>query len=163
MPPAFIEDIRKAGGRDRTLVRVKGVGIYDAFDALQRLSETHHIDVIPNHELAAQIEPLMGLQDGWLGGTGKAPDIDQLDAISDKLTDTYPNDLPFPQLGPTPEGGLFLEWRFGPWRVSAEFPLPGSCELQATNTETHETRNADIAIVDAGSWTSIYEFVRVCA
>ncbi len=161
LPEHFGELARQAGGKDRTVVAIRGVGVYDAFDRLQKITETRHFELLPNQTLAAQIDELSDLQAGWMEGKGKAPDKDQLAWTSDRLVTSFPESLPFPHIGPTPEGGLFLEWIQKPWRVSAELLLPSHrCELQAANTTTGKTINKDCDLDQVGAWPEVYAFVR---
>ena len=161
LPEHFGELARQAGGKERTLVSINGVGVFDAFDHLQKIEETHHLELLPNQALAAKIEDLAALQDGWFDGQGKAPDKDQLAWATDRLVASFPEILPFPHIGPTPEGGLFMEWIHKPWRVSAELLLPTHrCELQATNTVTGNTTDKDCDLDQSGAWPELYAFVR---
>ena len=161
MPDTFTEDVRRAGGRERTQMQVVGVGVFDAYDRLQRLAETQHIEVFPNQMLVAQVEALTLLQDGWCAGEGIAPDKEQLEWAAGKLAETFPEILPFPLVAPTPEGGLFLEWIAGSWRVSCEVLLPQhSAELQAVNTESGEVYDETVNLGDAAGWSGLYYFAR---
>lgn len=161
LPDPFTDLARSGGGKERTLAIVKGVGIYDAWDHLQKLAETHHLELLPNQALAVQIEQLAALEDGWFEGVGQALDKDQLAWASDGLVSTFPEDLPFPHVGPSPEGGLFLEWIQVPWRISAEFLLPSHrCELQATNTTSGESVESGLDLDQANTWPALYAFVR---
>jgi hypothetical protein len=161
MPEIFTEDVRRAGGRDRMQVQVAGVGVFDAYDRLQKLAETQHIEVFPNQMLVTQVEALTLLQDGWCAGEGIAPDKEQLEWAAGKLAETFPEILPFPLVAPTPEGGLFLEWIAGAWRVSCEVLLPEhSAEMQAVNTESGEVHDKTVNLGDAAGWTPLYDFAR---
>lgn len=161
LPETLDELARSAGGRDRVLVQVRGVGIYDAWDRLQKLSETHHLELLPNQPLGIQIEELTAVQDGWLEGKGKAPDKDLLAWVGDRLVGTFPDDLPYPHVAPTPEGGLFIEWIETSWRISAEILLPTHrCEIQAVNTATGVIADIDLNLDDNDAWIALYAFVR---
>jgi hypothetical protein len=161
LPEAFRELVRAAGGKERIVAQVKGVGVFDAWERLQKLAETHHVALLPNQALAAQVEELAALEDGWFEGQGKAPDKERLAWVTDRLVATFPETLPFPLVGPTPEGGLFLEWIHGAQRVSAELLLPNNvCELQATNTSTEASEDAQLVLDEGESWNALYEFVR---
>lgn len=161
LPEHFRELARQAGGKDRTTISIRGVGVYDAFDRLQKIAETRNLELLPNQALAAQIDELSNLEDGWMEGKGKAPDKDQLAWASDRLVASFPESLPFPHIGTTPEGGLFLEWIKTPWRISAEFLLPSHrCELQATNTTSGKTMDKDCDLDQAAAWPEFYAFVR---
>jgi hypothetical protein len=161
LPAPFREFARTAGGKERTVVVVKGIGVFDAWERLQKLSDTHHLELFPNQALASQIEALAALEDGWFEGHGTAPEKEQLAWAADQLIATFPEDVPFPHVGPTPEGGLFLEWIQDAWRISAEILLPDhNCELQATNTATGETSDAELNLDEADAWATLYGFVR---
>lgn len=161
LPDAFQEAVRSAGGKERTLATVKGVGVFDAWEHLQKVSETHHLDVLPNAALAERLEELMNLADGWYDGQGKAPDKTHLAWVTEALVKLFPEDLPFPLVAPTAEGGLFLEWIQKPWRVSAEILLPAHrCELQATNTSTGQSKEAELNLDQAADWPALFNFVR---
>ena len=122
---------------------------------------THHMELLPNQVLATQIEELAALQNGWFEGQGKALNKDQLAWVTDQLVASFPEDLPFPHVGPTPEGGLFLEWIQKEWRISAEMLLPSHrCELQATNTATRESVDKECDLDQANGWPTLYSFVR---
>ncbi len=161
LPEHFRELARQAGGREHMRVLIKGVGVFDAYDHLQKLAETQHLELQPNQALADQMDELAALEDGWFEGRGKAPDKDQLAWATDRLVASFPESLPFPHVGPTPEGGLFLEWIRKPWRISAEILLPShQCELQATHTATGKTLDKDCDLDQANAWPEFYAFVR---
>ncbi|MEY2510128.1 MAG: hypothetical protein QOE26_891 [Verrucomicrobiota bacterium] len=161
LPEAFCELARAAGGKERILTQVKGIGVFDAWDKMQKLAETHHMDMLPNYQLSAQIEKLLTLEDGWYEGGGKALEKEQLGWVADALVSTFPDDLAFPHVAATPDGGLFLEWVAGSWRLSAEFSLADHVgEMHALNTATGESAESDINIESEDDWAAFYAFVR---
>ena len=161
LPGFFRERVRISGGKERTQVQVKGIGSFDAWDKLLKVSETLHLETLPNQALAGQIEELGNLQDGWLGASSKAPDKAALAWVRDQLVATFPEDLPFPNVAPTPEGGLFIEWVQSLVRVSVEILLPGHrAEFQAVNLETGESHEAEADLDLPDSWRAMYAFVQ---
>jgi hypothetical protein len=161
LPEAFNELARRAGGKERTSALVKGVGVFDAWERLQKVQETHHMELQFNAVLAEALGELAKLEDGWYEGKGKAPDKETLAWVTDQLVEKFPDDLPYPHVGPIPDGGLFLEWIQKPWRISAEIMLPGyQCELQATNTETGASMDKDCDLAQPAEWAGFYDFVR---
>ncbi len=161
LPDVFKESVRAAGGKDRTVATVKGVGVYDAWDRLQKIAETHHLELLPNAALADELEELMNLEDGWYEGRGKAPDKAHLAWATEELVKSFPEDLPFPLTASTSDGGLFLEWIQNPWRISAELLLPAHrCELQATNISTGQSEEAELDLDQDGNWPALFSFVR---
>jgi hypothetical protein len=161
LPEAFREIARIAGGKERSLAQTKGVGIFDAWDRLQKIVETKHLDVVPNYELVTKIEELASLENGWMDGSGSAPDKEQLAWASGRISASFPEDVPFPHVCPTPEGGLFLEWIGQVWRVSAEILLPGhQCDLQAANVQTGETVNEEANLDQPQGIAALHNIVR---
>lgn len=74
-------------------------------------------------DVAARIEELGTLRDGWLDGAGIAPSRDGLAWLEAWLTSPAAENLPAPHLYPTPEGGVQAEWTIGALEVSAEIDL----------------------------------------
>lgn len=159
--PAIETLVREAAGIPRTRATLRGVGVFDAYDKLQKMNATGHFEISQNHSLGAQLEALANVKDGWMEGAGKAPAQAGAEWLTDQLVVSFPADLAFPFVCPTPTGGAFLEWSLGDWIVSAEFPLPERrCELQATNTKTTETLDEDRILNEPADFTAVYEFVR---
>lgn len=156
------ERVREAGGRPRTMVSLRGVGLFDAFEKLQRLEPSQHpqLDFSPNHELAAALERIGELKDGWYEGKGFAPEPAALDAFSELLLGTFPAQLPLPFACATPEGTVFLEWTAGDRTVSAEANFKTSrIELQSVNTVSGATENETTA-ADKPGLIQAYAWVR---
>lgn len=154
--------VRQAIGVSRTRILLRGVGTFDAYDKLQRLSQTDHLESSENHQLSTQFETLATLRDGWLDGAGKAPSKELLARLSDVVLATYPSDIPIPFLCATPEGNVYLEWNTPEHTASAELILEtGNIEFQATRNETGETVDeiASMSPPDDGV-QSIYAFAR---
>ncbi|MFN0079886.1 MAG: hypothetical protein ACKVY0_25760 [Prosthecobacter sp.] len=153
--------VRQAGGITRTRVLLRGVGVFDAYDKLQKVAQTEHLEASENHALAAQFEVLAGLKDGWMDGTGAQPPKEPLAQLADRLVSSFPADLPFPFVCATTEGHVFLEWTGKDHTASAEVSLSEEIvELQATHLGTGETVDEDAKLNTAQSVGVIYNFVR---
>ena len=84
-------------------------------------------------EIRARLDHFRKLEDGWADGIqhasdwgsgyGKAPSDSGLDWLADTFTSHYPEDLPRPDLYPTPEGGVQAEWSLGKQEISLEVNL----------------------------------------
>ena len=161
LPDFFRERAVNAGGKARSLTQIRCIGQFDAYDHLRKIVETLQLGVSANHALAAQFEKMGTGTDGWLEGTGRAIDPELLAWASDRLLETFPQDLPFPFVCPTPTGSIFLEWTLGDWTVSAELMhVNGNCELQAVNTRTGDAADADHALDSPASFVAVYDFIR---
>jgi hypothetical protein len=60
--------------------------------------------------IAAQLEDIAPLQDGWMNGLGIAPDSSRFQALALALQKVLSSDVPLPHLYPTPEGEIRAEW-----------------------------------------------------
>jgi hypothetical protein len=159
--PANETLVRQAAGVARTRVTLRGVGVFDASDELQKVSATEHLEISQNHALSVQFEALANVKDGWMEGVGKAPAQADTEWLANQLLISFPADIPFPFTCLTPDGGVFLEWTLGAWIVSAEIPFPDRrCELQATNTNTGETIDEERALNNAADFAAVYAFAR---
>lgn len=106
---AFLTELKEALGVHWQSVRLYGVGVFDVNDQLQQLKEIEQIDTLPHQDLVAAIEKLADLQDGWLEGSGKAPEAEKLNWLSSEIADVYP-DLPYPAVVPSEDGNVVFEW-----------------------------------------------------
>ena len=109
--------------REKMKISVQGVGVYDKANRLQRIETVDHVAELDPLDIAARIDELKLLTDGWLDGRGWALDSGGLDWIQELLETHLPDDLPLPYLYPTPEGGIQAEWSIGGTEVSLEFDL----------------------------------------
>ena len=62
-------------------------------------------------KIAAQLDQISSLVDGWYEGRGVAPAPVKLALISECLGSYYPENVPLPVIVPTPEGDLLFEWK----------------------------------------------------
>ncbi len=109
MPDSLHATVRKLGGAFRHHVSLKGVVAYDAWDQPRKVVSVETLDVVLNHALAARLDEIAQLQDGWFEGQGLAPNADQLATVTDWLS-SYPDQIVLPRVFPTQEGNLLLEW-----------------------------------------------------
>ena len=80
----------------------------------------------PEHDpldLAARIDELKLLADGWLDGRGRAPDPGGLDWARELLETHLPDQLQLPHLYPTPDGGIQAEWSLRGTEISLDLDL----------------------------------------
>lgn len=111
MSDSFQNNARAYGGRPRDQINVVGVGTYDSWDRLQKVISVDSIDVTKNYAIAARFDEVSQIENGWFEGAGLAPDADRLALVSERLIADYPDKLPLPQIAPTQDGNLLLEWK----------------------------------------------------
>lgn len=117
------QEILKAFGNYRggQRVEVQCEAWLDAENNIKNIIEIKAIDLIDPLDVAAQLDDLRLLKDGWLDGLGKAPDPSALDTLTRWFELNGPMDYPLPHIYPTAEGGVRAEWRFGSQDISLEF------------------------------------------
>lgn len=124
--PEFEDDLTYAfRNRESVLVRIEGIGRRSTSNEFQ-IEEVQKIQLgkpVPDGpDLEKRIEELLGLQDGWFDGEGKAFDAQSIEVVADFIRALcWEWDLPTPYLYPTPENNLQAEWTFGEWEVSLTF------------------------------------------
>jgi hypothetical protein len=110
MPDSFHNNARVYSGYQRHQVSVRGVGAFDSWDRLQKVIFVESLDVIKNYAIATRLDEISQLEDGWFEGRGVAPDAEKLTYVFGRLIADYPDKLPLPQIVPTQDGNLLLEW-----------------------------------------------------
>lgn len=92
-----------------------------------------HIGTPTARTVAARLDDLRGIENGWLDGCGLAPSAEGLDWLAQcfgRLAQCYESRvkhaLPPTYLYPTAEGGVQAEWSFGPYEITLKIDL--SCQ-----------------------------------
>lgn len=109
--------------RDGMKISVQGVAVYDKANRLQRIESVDHVAELDPLDLAARIDELKLLADGWLDGKGRAPDPGGLDWARELLETHLPDHVQLPHLYPTPDGGIQAEWSLRGTEISLELNL----------------------------------------
>ncbi len=82
-------------------------------------SVTYHA-VVDLPDVAARLNEIRNLKDGWLDGKGRAPSASGLEWFARILRKLGTKGTPPPYLYPTPEGGVRAEWSLGSQDVSLD-------------------------------------------
>ena len=91
-------------------ILVNGIGRYDRQGHLSGLDSIDQVTPLDRLDVAARLDELRAMQNGWLDGAGSAPSHQGLDWLSANFESHFPDDLPLPYLYPTPEGGIEAQW-----------------------------------------------------
>ena len=105
-------------------------------------------------DIREQISNLGKLQDGWLDGTGKACDPEELANLAERLVRHYPLDAPELRLYPTGDGNVQAEWWIGNYSAVLEIFLDGTAaaEWSDCNIETKQENARLVNIDDEQDW-----------
>ena len=125
IPDKFLDTVIEAFNRysrgEKVMVegKIHAAGSSRAYslESVDRISRLDPLDV------PARLDEFRNMRNGWLEGAGKAPDHAGLDWLSASFERHYPKEIPLPHTYPTPEGGVEMEWSFGPQSVILEIDL----------------------------------------
>ena len=107
----------------------------------------------PPSDFSARINELRTMRDGWLMGTGVAPDHMGLDWLAETFSRTFPSDVPLPFINVTPTGGVELVWSTGPHAVRLEVDLRNhSGQWSAYNRQADTVRERVFDLDHDGNW-----------
>jgi hypothetical protein len=122
-------------------------------DVSSRTPGIEHTTLLDPLDVAARLEELKALRDGWLNGQGIALVPAGLDWLAVEIKARYPEQLPRPYVYPVAEGGVRLEWSIAPHEVSMEIDLSlKSGEWHAFNLETDIDQSRTLNLDDGSSW-----------
>jgi hypothetical protein len=159
MPESFHGHAGRFGGHPRHLVVVQGVGAFNSWDRLEKMISVDSLEIQQDYQLAARLEELAALNDGWYDKKGKAPAKEKLARLASHLLGHYPESLALPAIVPTPEGNLLLEW-------DAEGDPSVDLDLDTLTASYHAfgmnggelEREFDLS--SEAAWAGFYEFLQ---
>lgn len=152
--------MHSCGGR---AVRMRGTGEVDEAGRVQRIQTVDDLTPLVNLEtgaptpIAAKIEELRRLQDGWYDGESTALDRRGLDLVEGVLEQLVSQrGLPIPHLGPTPDGEVHAEWRIDALDLSATFDLlRGLVYVHALNHATDRSVDSELPYTGEGDFDRV--------
>ncbi len=106
-------------------------------------------------DVSARLNEFRLMEDGWLDGSGLAPNHAGLDWLSNTFASHYPSSRQLPYTYPTPEGGVQFEWSLGPHEISLEIDLGihmGIWHCLDLTTDASEAMNLDLNTSEAWNW-----------
>ena len=100
-----------------------------------------------------QLSCMREMEDGWLGGAGKAPTHEGLTKLGDWFAMHFSFALTPPYLYPTAEGGVRAEWTFGRNEVSLNIDLDTlSGYWHTVDLATREDEENTLDLTEPSSW-----------
>ncbi|WP_322629953.1 hypothetical protein [Halothiobacillus sp.] len=136
-------------------VMLQGIGLYNRNERLQSLETVEHLSLLDANDVAARLEELKSLRDGWLDGKGIALDKDGLEWLTKLFQYNYADELPLPYLYPTAEGGVQAEWSLGDWEITLEVDLSshqGEWHALEMTTEAEKVETLDLNEIQSWQW-----------
>lgn len=134
-------------------VRLFAVATVDRSGKPKEIEQLEHADLLDPLDIAARLEELSLLSNGWYEGEGVALPSGELKRLAALFESHYPNDLPLPHLYPTIDGGVRAEWTFAEFEVSLDIELRGfGGSLHALNTHLGREFEADYDFLAPNEW-----------
>ena len=104
-------------------VAIRGIGQFNRAQKLINFESVEEVTPLEARDVPARLDELRLLKDGWLEGSGKAPEHEAMDRLAELFTMHYPDELPLPYTYPTEAGGIQLEWHIGAVAPEVEIDL----------------------------------------
>jgi hypothetical protein len=133
IPEEYRETIIEAfnGYRDGARVAIRGIARFSRAGRLENILDVESVTLLDPLDVAARVDELRSLKDGWLEGHGRAPNGAALNWFTSAFDAQFDDELPLPYVFPIEKGGLRLEWELGDADVSVDI------DLQARRAEYH--------------------------
>jgi hypothetical protein len=120
-----------------------------------------HLSILDPLNVAARINELKLLKNGWLNGKGIAPTHNGLNWLVGALDYHFPDGLPLPHLYPTAEGGVRAEWSAKPHELSLSINLTARTgEWHTLNVDNDAEQSRKLYLDDAKDWEWLISEVR---
>ena len=149
------------GYRDDVRVSLQGIARFNRSERMQSIESVEHITILDSMDIAARLDEFHLLRDGWLDGKGIAPASDDLVWLTDRFETFYPDDLPFPFLYPTAEGGIQAEWSLGKNEISLEVSFDGRRgEWHSLDVETQAESTRNLNLEEQADWQWVVQQIR---
>jgi hypothetical protein len=119
-------------------------------------------DILPNpSQINSRLEQLSALNDGWLDGSGIAPDTNALQNLGSLFQSHYDKSLPIPYIYPTADGGLQLEWSPEDWEATLELNLQTfDGDYQALKLSDGTSREECVTLGNPDGWLRLNQLIR---
>ena len=138
--------------RGRMKIAIEGIGVVDKSGRLQRLESVDHVAELDPLDIAARIDELRLLTNGWLDGRGSVPERGELDWVQNLFEGNFPDHLQLPHLYPTPEGGIQAEWTIGTTEITLEIdPKDKSGDWHEYDIESGNDHSEALELADSGA------------
>jgi hypothetical protein len=142
-----------AGYKMGVKILIQGVGKFNRLERLQSIESIEHVTILDAQDVAARLQELAVLRDGWLDGDGRAPSEEGLNWLAGAIDMSYPDNLPLPYIYPAPEGGVQLEWPFSPQEPSLEIDFDRkSGEWHALRDDMDADEFESLDLNDEAAW-----------
>lgn len=156
---AVFEALRTYPGGDYVIVQA--IAIKDTTNRLKAIQSVDQINQLDPMDVAARLDELSLLREGWLNGKGQSLNRRHLDRFVTLFDANYASELPLPHIYPTAEGGIQAEWSIGPWEVTLEVRLDNmNAEYQAYNIDSDETREDALDLSYELGWATLENQLR---
>lgn len=151
------------GYRDEKKALIQGVVVMNLREKLIRFDSVEHVSALEILDIAARIDDLRFLEDGWFEGTGKAPSKEGLDWLETFLKTHYPDETVLPRLYPSPEGDIRAEWWDDQWALSLDIHFANRHGTwHELNLKTDEDEMLDLNLEDEKDWSWLIRRLDKC-
>jgi hypothetical protein len=141
-------------------VKMKAVAQFNASNNMSMINTVEHIDLLDAGDIEVRLEHISSLKDGWYYGDGKAYKKEELTQLLQLFNAHYSNDLPNPNVYPTVEGKVQLEWSNDSHDLSLTIdPENRRTDFHALTFSNEEEVSKELDLNETGGWTEINSWI----
>lgn len=164
--PELLEPLLEVfnGYRNRAKMQFVATVRMDSANNPKKIETVNDYNVLDPNDVPARLDEFRNLRDGWLDGSGVAPNTNGLDWLTEAFEANYPDDLNLPCLFPTPGGGVRAEWSFGRRELSLDINVRNRlAQWHDLNMESDDENVRDVDLSGSDGWRFLIEQVRAVA
>ena len=161
--PRFIETIKQTYDEyeTKTLVAVKGLGVYNHQDKLIKIESIESMDILDPLDVMVRLNSLSKLKDGWYNNEGLAPNTEKLLKFGELFEEKYDKTLPLPAIYPTLDGNIQLEWSSENSEISLEVKLSNYVsEYYSTKFDEDSFTENKLDLNQTSAWIDLSKFLE---
>lgn len=108
-------------GGEGVKVAITGTTKFSKTEKVLGIEEIENIEFLESFDVGYRFDELGLLKKGWLDGEGESIDLHLLSWVHDGFEQYFDQDLPLPNVFPTPEGSIQFEWSIKNYEISINF------------------------------------------
>lgn len=136
-------------------IRLKGIARLSLTNRLEAFESIEQVSVISPLDVAARLDEIRLLRDGWCDGQGVGFSASGLEWLSDSFEEHVPESVPLPYLYPTDSAGIRAEWSISDCDCSLDIDLDrksGYWHNLNLKTDAENTRELDLSGPSGWEW-----------
>ncbi len=126
---------------------------YSASGNVKEIVSIDSVNILESRDVGFRLEEIGLLNKGWYDGEGVGFNTSELNRFHVLFENHFATDLPLPNIFPTPEGQIQLEWSIGDHEASIEVNLQSlEGEFDILDCDSDESEEAHLNLNSEDAW-----------